>query len=664
MKSRFLTFACAAFVVAVNAVCAAGDSVPDMISRSGVAIDFSQQEPSLMIESGTSLQKVASVASDWVEKYVRPHVEEGTVSKRDFYLLAFSLEVADYQAEMLRRWAESEMGLTGIDLGGAIPDVWFADQKYSSETFRSKLMYCESPIDVSQFESYCRAYNYKNREGAFVSPAGIQKALNEWREMERKGSQEIQVLSADPDVYVAGKQIRDMKPGFWRSLVHWNPWYWKENRWAWDDIDKTDRNVRDLVDRLDKRKAYLNVFDSPEGFYQKAYMNLARTCHLVEVWRAGGWRSSVGMTDHGKYELEAWHEKICERSRGTLTHLEDTLVNYPLMCNLLESTSVCLHVNVLEADERNYHGPRKNWKKETAEKVRGLRSYWLANCKKVGDLCSEYSKYSMMFMTANEAMKYNFYLGQAYATNRLANIWKKSEEDVQGHLKNSPPLYDQKDEIAVKDGCVTLKRDVEYCQLADAYLALSKNELLKELVALTILKDIESGNALVNDWMSDMKMRFLAQRWMYPSWSKEAQDLGTPMYSEEIVEQVEICQSAKRVVEKMQLVLRAVRCISPDVEPVERIFKEQCASEESLEGAKKKMLSFIKRKKLPNEFDLGGFVDQLFSILDVQFETENEGLQPPLPKSMSEIADALAQDYIPRMKEIDSAKWRFGRWFF
>ena len=697
---------CAAVIGAVNFVWAKGSSVPDVISRSGVIIDFTEGKPSWSIPSGMPIQDVVEVASELMEKYVQPHIEEGTVSKRDFYLLMFCIEAADVQAGKLRLWAEAEMGIAGKDIEQGIEDIELGGERYSPRGVRESLLSgCENSFDASRFESYCRAYNYKGKDNAFVDSDGIWKAINKGRDLEGKDSQEVlRSLDLDPDIYKACKQIEEMRPGFWGHVFNWNHWYWKERRWAWDSVEGTEMDVRDFVGRLEERTDYFDLIDSPKGFYQRTYMNLVRMGHLIECWRNSGWKSSFEMTDDDKRKVEKWREEVLKRSRDTLVYMEDTFVNYPLMCNLIEATSVNLHMNVLEAKEQEYK-IYKEEKEMKAEKVRALRKYWLENSSKVGNLCSKYCRYSMSFMTRNEAEKYNILFMEAYATNRLALFWGDKEkteeflkylslgvgglsgeialgmlernlelqknvtvpEEIKEQLRKYDPMFDENEKSYVDAGLVRLSNDVGYNQVIDACCKLCEKRLLQEFCVYYF------GDGLVGNWMNEVCLQF-PQRWMYPSWSEEARQWGVPLNSEKIVGAVETCLSSERVVKKMELVLCAMLRIHSELKVMKEMFKKHCGGEENLQDAKEEMVDFIEEKSLPEEVEkkieqsfgsIEKFVDAWFACLNVNFDDQEIDYELGVEKrSLDGIAGQLEREYLPFVKAIEEANRKWYKWIW
>ena len=731
---------CVLVLVSLSVVLAFGEGrivqehVPDRISMSGVVIDFTQPKNPISIEEGASISDVASAASWIAAKYVRPSVETGTVSERDFFLLNFCLDVFDAQAAKLRRLAEREMGLAGNDVDEPLPDVEIKGRgsEYSSKGVRERISKCAEKSALEEFKAYCREYNYKDHGGVLADYNGIRNALEKERELMDKGKTHcIQNLSIDLEVYKARADIKSLEwnlsarklwgqvalgsvvggvgiagctcvasmaiAGFKAGSLAgagagaaaggvgavpgvviggaagvavgagagiWM-YYNTRSQGSLKVVELTDGKVKELLGSIDDRFGYLKTITSSDGLYQKTYMDLVRMCELVENWKKCGWESSFKMTEDCKDKLERWCGKMRERSKNTLTLLEDAVVNYPLMCNLVEGTSVCLYLNVLDAERQ----------KAKAKEINDLRRKWLANCPKFADLCSEYCTYSTAPMARNEAGKYNFYLKRSYATNRVETIALKSEKEVQDYWKNHSPLFKSDEAGYVERGCVRAEDAMEYKRLVDAFRVLKTNKLLQELAVYSLGDDLKKNETVMKDWVSEVD-NLISQRWLYPSWSKEART--PPPRSEEIVNTIELCCSTNRVGEQINLVLKAACLCKPELKPMMNVFgKKSFKSATDRNEVCKRLITYISWKKLSKEtkakIEKGfgsneGFVEKSLDCLmlkkDVKSSGEGAAERPEsaLPKDLSGVAEKLRADYLPLWKEIAEAKepwWKF-----
>ena len=656
--------------------------VPDQISDSGVTINFSSQGcGSLMVEDGKSIQEVAEVASDWIEKYVRPNVEAGTVTPRVFYVLNFCLEAFDVQAQKLR----SEV-TTRMDASGKLAEAsQFLDVKLESLSFegadslqmRQTLMQCHYEPS-SELESYCTEYNY-GKQGCLIRDYNaVQNLLDKWRELEEEyGSAVDRVPTFDIDPLIFKSRTDGGKLwGRWWSLVrdymgnsHWwwlpvNVWdAWKyihDEKWRLIAIDLTDDDVRKFETTLGNRSAYEDVVTASDGDYQKAYMDLARVCHLISDWQRTEWRGENPWTDSLNRDLSNWYEKMMVRSRDTLKGLEDRMVNYPLMGNLAEATLVNLYLCVLDF-EWNPFGER-------GEEIRKLREEWLANAEKIGDLSSKYCRYSTTPMARLESAKYNFFFEQTYATNRLNITELKDPDAVRRFKESNQALFDDREKHHVRDGLVQVELVTEYDRIFDAYENLRGNAFDRDFAEVCLGKDV------VEAWMKDVSDK-VPERWMYPSWSREVQEWGTPAKSTEVVYFYDVCRLPVRRLDRMQLLLCAVQNTLPesDMKVMEDIFKGYRGWAKNEESAKEKFVSFVNRKKLSPELEqviqqsfgsVEGFVDQWFKCLNSGFDAPNADMQSAKPKSVKDVAERLSVEFLPLWKKIDEADWKWWRWLF
>lgn len=714
------------FLVALGLIMSVGaETIPDSISQGGVTIDFTRDDP-LDIQKGVSIQEVAEVASDWFERYLKPNLEIKNVSAKDLYLLAFCLETFDVQVEGLRRFAENSMGLSENKDGKfdfpaselKIRDLNLRENKICiRKSLRETLKAC--PYEASsELKSYCARYNYRNNGWAFSDDKTISGVLRQARENNQEGEDSIEVLSLDPSRYGKYKELKSTldlartKMAFslggivvgggaavtgsclaWLAasgtgaaasgtavtagtilgftpVVGWGllaaggvigsgvcaykyfnkdgyqDGYLKARKVATEDIHRYVRS-------LDKRFAYRHVLASDSGPYQKSYMELVRIQQFIINWEQSGWLGWEGLTDLDKDELDEWAERIRVRSCNALTELEDRLVNYPLMGNILEAQSACLYVNYLRVKDYDMV-----LKKETElNEYKKLRDYWLENSQKVGELCSELSRYSTTPLLLGEIGQYNLYLQFTYATNYNTTIETQVKKD-----EHIAPVFAAREQYQVEAGCIKPKMSNEYDQVWSAYGRLKTDETLSNVVEVIV------GRDRLVEWKHSVEER-IRERWMYPSWSKEAMSWGLPVASTQVLELV---NGYSDPMERIRLTLKAAIQIDNELEPLAMLPDDVWKSARTKEEAKERLVKFIERRKIPSEVESqirkgDGSVEKLarrwvYGVFP-DIHVPERGLEMK-SSQLRDIISMLKDEVLPLWKEIKNADVKWYRRLF
>lgn len=422
--------------------------------------------------------------------------------------------------------------------------------------------------------------------------------------------------------------------------------YLKVRKAATEDIHK-------YVMSLDDRSAYQSVLISASGPYQKAYMDLARIQQFINNWQQIGWIGWEGLTDLDKNELDEWEKRIYARSRDSLTELEDRLVNYPLMGNILEAQSACLYLDYLRV--KDYDMALK--KDEVRKEYEDLRAYWLANSQKVGELCSELSRYSTTPLLQGEIELYNCYLQFTYATNYNTTIEAKAKTDEQDIV---PPVFDMREQAQVMAGCIKTKMRYEYNQAWSAYHRLKNDETLSNVVEVIVERD------RLTEWKRSVEAKIRGY-WMYPSWSKEAMTWGLPVTSTQVLELVNRYSDP---MERIRLTLKAAIQLDNELEPLAMLSNDVWKSARTTKEAQEQLVKFVGRRKIPDEIESQirngyGSVEKLAArwVNGVLLNVPVRGLERKSPQ-LHDIVTTLKDEVLPLWKEIRSADVKWYRWLF
>ena len=407
-------------------------------------------------------------------------------------------------------------------------------------------------------------------------------------------------------------------------------------------------DIHRYVMSLDDRSAYQSVLASASGPYQKSYMDLARIQQFINNWEQSGWLGWEGLTELDKNELDEWAERIDARSRDALMELEDCLVNYPLMGNILEAQSACLYLDYLRVKDYDMVLAKDKERKEYED----LRTYWLENSQKVGELCSELSLYSTTPLLQGEIGQYNLYLQFTYATNYNTTIKAKAKKD-----DIVPPVFDAREQAQVMDGCIKPKMCYEYNQAWNAYRLLKRDETLSNVVEVIV------GRDRLTEWERSVEAKIRGY-WMYPSWSAEAMTWGLPVTSTQVLELV---NGYSDPMERIRLTLKAAIQLDYELAPLAILSNDVWKSVRTTKEAQEQLVKFIGRRKIPDEIESQirngyGSVEKLAArwVDGVLLNVPVKGLERKSP-SLRDIVRTLKDEVLSLWKEIKSAdiKWYY-----
>lgn len=419
--------------------------------------------------------------------------------------------------------------------------------------------------------------------------------------------------------------------------------YLKVRKAASEDIHR-------YVMSLDDRSAYQSVLASDSGPYQKAYMDLVRIQQFIINWKQSGWFGWEGLTELDKHEFDEWAERIRIRSRDALTELEDRLVNYPLMGNILEAQSACLYLDYLRVKDYDMELKKDEERKEYED----VRAYWLANSQKVAELCSELSLYSTTPLLQGEIRQYNLYLQFTYATNYNTTIKAKAKEDEQDIV---PPVFDARERAQVVAGCIKTKMRSEYDQAWSAYDRLKYDETLSNVVEVIV------GRDRLTEWERSVEAK-IREYWMYPSWSAEAMTLGLPVTSTQVLE---LLNGYSDPMERIRLTLKAAIQLDNELEPLAMLSNNVWKSARTKEEAQGQLVKFIGRRKIPDEVESQirngyGSVEKLAQrwVDGVFHNVPVRGLERKSTQ-LYDIVQTLKDEVLPLWREIKRAdiKWYY-----
>ena len=149
-------------------------------------------------------------------------------------------------------------------------------------------------------------------------------------------------------------------------------------------------------------------------------------------------------------------ERFETMARNMLKYMERAYVDYPVLFELTEATSVCLYLHYI--DENAASNLLKGNIISYTDKTRGIRSAFLSNAETIGDICSRYLKYSSLNTANICADVYNRAFPWVYATNRN-DFARGGSEDVEIVFRNKyEPLLIDDESAYVSGGKIEIRQ--------------------------------------------------------------------------------------------------------------------------------------------------------------------------------------------------------------
>lgn len=674
------------FVPAVAFCCITSfaGSIPDVLeSRNGsVRLDFRKVDP-LVLEEGATISDAAEIASVAMEGYLRPDLESGKVSSRDLQLLEFCYYAQGFLARKLGDAFVTKMGnvnSAGIKAPPA-PDSFY-DIRPSGCSMKDRLEGLPFEMD-RESSSFCACYDPNREKYLFMQPERISVALHDSRQGEQKAYQ----IALDPKSYGDYPQLKwGIDCGLWgvgagavalgtlgvvggvgalytgAAIFAWIPgpgwviaggcavaaaggaWWYNSHRadkWV-DAVVLTNESVRDYIRRVGDRNEYIyGVFEDSEGAYQRAYMGLVEAEMLLENWRKDGWRGLGTVSDEVQWKFKSAADESRAWTRAALARLEDSCVNFPLMVDLMEASSICLYLNYLDVKAGKRTEGTKN----------DIRDYYLKNASKVGALGSVLGKYSTNPTSQAFISAYNNYFRQCYATNRVGLITAKRESEIESYRKECEKMaFRTEDEAWIDEALVDCKMRVEYADLLYGLQCMKNDRMLQE-VSIALI-----GVDRVAAWIEEVDKR-ITSRYLYPSWNPECSLQKLPECSEEIIGLIHECENVDGVA-RTRILLRAAMKDDDEMACLDS-FADVISSSDSIEEMCKDVASELNRRKLTEGID--DEIKRMFGTREKMASHWIKGVLLggcPLEESsrahLSDVKGRLKEELVPLWRQISS----------
>lgn len=667
-------------------------TIPDEIKDGGrVWIDFNSEE---LVQTlpGATLNDAAELAGTILETYLRPNVESGCATPRDIALLNFCYQAFELQVQKCRMAFEQEMGRSEL---AEKSDAIFYDsdvEKLQARSIQDRLSDLPFRLD-GESQSFCKLYS-KDAALLFCDANKIHDVL--WA---ARNKDKVEVLALDPKEYgdypqlhwmcgwVSGVGIgvgclggisvvfgglvlaKCLTAAGGAALIPGAGWVvagglvcvaggialccydeYGKREWLKAVVQK-DKQIEVYIDRVGNRKSYLDeVIENPEGLYQRSYLGLVRITMLIDSWKRNGWRGLGRLSSKTLKRFDDAAVDVRDRAKNELNRIEDACINYPLMVDLMEASSICLYLNYLDV---------KNISRTTKEKDK-IRQTYLENAKTVADVCSRLSKYSTGRVANSHITAYDGFFEQCYATNRVGLIKAQTKKEFDEYLKNNKAMFADEDVDLVRKGFIKRSTGHEYDTLVKDSNFLEGNSLLREIVNAKI------GVEKVEEWQREAKGR-VQDLWLYPSWSKEVSSAILPEGTEEIANVISEFSPLSPRASRVRVLFDAV--VAEDSELVGLAsLKEVFDSADTIDEVKRAIIKEINRRKLGDlkkeiEGNHGRVEDMVGRWIDAAVLDGTSDKLGCSKLSVRDVAARMKSEILPMWRKIELCErkpwWKF-----
>lgn len=495
------------FAFCLSAAAATGNILPQVLR---------QINPDVQPIEDPSHQDPVDLANEFIKQRLTPAIENEAFTQDDLKCLAFCLTVMYAQAKQYGSFVEHYMGLDRLTVEW--PEINIGNIDLERGLINLRKEFSDSPIEgreAAVLRSFCQKYNTKNGTQLFMGDK-LNKIVQESQQEE----------AINPDSYAdirmdVSKYGNYPKLGWWARNGHYVPLLgsaikeWQRRKYFVETVPATNESVEAYLEKRRLVPAGLNdVLEDRAGPYRKPYDDLARVVRLLKKCRERGW-SGLGISDQDKKMLDLSAEKAEASARNMLKYMERAYVDYPLIFELTEATTICLYLHYLDEHDDGVFGSRLL---SYTNQTYGIRSRFLDDAENLGDISSRFLAHSSLNTAKHLADVYNRAFPWVYATNRN-DFARGGIDDAQiVFRKKYDPLLLDTESARVKSGEIEIRQRDLRSKMQDVIQRLASDSDLQQVLAASL------GEEKFKDWFAKAQ-RIIPDLILYPLWCDETVDI-------------------------------------------------------------------------------------------------------------------------------------------